>query len=243
MDLDYYHTANLGLDKLPIEIAQIEATSRIVYHTEPRSAGADRFRVLRMRLRELQSTGQIKSLLITSPLPHDGKSTMVLNLATTLAERGKKAVLVVEGDLHRPTLTQQLGLNGGPGLAECLTVRLDPLAAIRRIEPLSWYFLPAGGRLDNASEVLQSENLPKLIERVDPLFDWILIDSPPVIPLTDTLSLAKIATTSLLVARAGQTPRRAVEEAIELLGRNQVCGIILNGIEGLAHYYAGYGYY
>ena len=242
MDLEY-HVANVQLENLPIEVAQLEATSRIVYYTEPRSASADRFRILRMRLRELQETKKIKTLLITSPLPHDGKSTMVLNLATALSERGKKAVLVVEGDLHRPTLTQQLGVNNGPGVAECLAKQVDPMSVIRRVEPLSWYLLPSGASVRNPSELLHTGSLPGLLEKVAPLFDWILLDSPPVLPLTDTLSLAKSADTSLLVARSGQTPRRAVDEALTLLGRKNVCGIVLNGIEHLNTYYAAYGYY
>ena len=242
MDLEY-HIANLQLEKLPVEIAQLESTSRIIYHTEPRSASADRFRVLRMRLRDLQETEKTKSLLVTSPLPHDGKSTMLLNLATVLAERGKKSVLVIEGDLHRPTLTQQLGLNGAPGFAECLANRLDPMLSIRRIEPLSWYLLTAGLALSNPSELLQTEALTALLQKLGASFDWILIDSPPVVPLTDTLALAKSADNILLVARAGRTPVRAVNEAIALLGRKKICGMILNGIEGLDSYYAGYGYY
>lgn len=242
MDLEY-HVANAQLEQLPIEVAQLEATSRIEYYTEPRGASADRFRILRMRLRELQEAKSIKTLLVTSPLPHDGKSTMVLNLATALSERGRKAVLVVEGDLHRPTLTQLLGVNNGLGLSDCLAKQLDPMSVIRRVEPLSWYLLPAGAGVTNASELLHTGNFPGVIQKVVPHFDWILMDSPPVLPLTDTLSLAKNAEATLLVARAGQTARRAVDEAIAALGPRNVCGIILNGIEQLDRYYSAYGYY
>jgi capsular exopolysaccharide synthesis family protein len=231
------------LTNVPLETIQLQPTTRIAYHTEPQSASADRFRLLRMRLREIQSAKKIRSILITSPLPHDGKSTMALNLATVLAERGRRAVLVVEGDLHRPTLTQQLGLKHGPGLAECLVNQSDPMSAIRRIEPLGWYFLPAGTSLQNSTELLQTEALPCLLKQLSSVFEWILIDSPPVVPLADTLSLANSADASLLVAKAGYTPRRAVDEAIMLLGKQRVLGIILNGVEGLDRYYSGYGYY
>ena len=90
-----------------IEVEQVEVLpeSRIVFHNEPRSPGADRFRYLRMRLRELWDAGKLRSLLITSPLPQDGKSTIALNLATALAEHGKRTVLLIEADLHHPTLT------------------------------------------------------------------------------------------------------------------------------------------
>ena len=196
-----------------------------------------------MHLKELQVTRKVKSILISSPLPHDGKSTMTLNLATVLAERGKRTVLVVEGDLHRPTLTQQLRLKSGPGLSECLVNQSDPMSAIRRIEPLGWYLLPAGKALQNPTELLQTQTLTGLMQQLSSVFEWILIDSPPVVPLADTLSLAKNADASLLVAKAGETPRRAVDEAIMLLGKEHVLGIILNGVEGLDRYYSGYGYY
>lgn len=242
MDLQY-HTSHAQLEDVPIEVAQFEATSRIVYYTEPRSASADRFRILRIRLCELQEAKKTKTLLVTSPLPHDGKSTMVLNLATALSQRGKRSVLVLEGDLHRPTLTQQLGVNNGPGMAECLAKRIDPISAIRRVEPLGWYLLSAGTAVNNPSELLQAESLQALLQNLNSLFDWIIMDSPPILPLTDTISLAKSADASLLVARSGRTPRRAVDEAVTLLGRRNLCGIILNGIEGLDTYYASYGYY
>lgn len=231
------------LEKLPVEIAQVQEASRVVYYAEPRSASADRYRLLRMRLREVQAFSNIKRILITSPMPHDGKSTIVLNLATVLAERGKRAVLVIEGDLHRPTLSEYLGLNAGPGLADCLARPADPLSVIRRIEPLSWYLMTAGQAAQNPSELLQSENLPKTIERLNSLFDWIIIDSPPIAPLADTLSLARNADASLLVAKAGSTRRSAVEEAVAVLGRSRIVGIVLNGIESLDRYYSGYGYY
>jgi len=230
--------------QIPVEEAQIRPESRIIFYTEPRSPGADRFRFLRMRLRELWEAGNLNSLLITSPLPGDGKSTVALNLAAALAERGKRQVLLVEGDLHHPTLTQQLGIKPGPGLAECLEAGLSPLSTIRRIEPLGLYLLSSGEPHNNPTELLQSEALSGIMGELSPYFDWILIDSPPVTPLTDALSLARQTDASLLVARAGQTPREAIEHTLSLLGNEHVLGILLNGVEGLDRLYSKYyGYY
>jgi capsular exopolysaccharide synthesis family protein len=236
-------TANLELAKLPTELAEIQAATRVVYHTDPASQGADRFRLLRMRLNALQSARKIKSLLITSPLPHDGKSTVTLNLATVLAEKGKRSVLVVEGDFHRPTLTQQLGLKSGQGLADCLANQSSLISTIRRIQPLGWYLLPAGVALHNPTELLQTGALANVMQELSAAFEWVVIDSPPVAPLADTLLLAKTADASLLIVRAGQTPRRAVDEAITLLGRQHILAVVLNGIEGLDRQYSSYGYY
>jgi len=231
------------LDELPIEEVGFCPESRIVYHTDPHGPAADRFRLLRMRLQELWNTGKLKKLLITSPLPSDGKSTIALNLATALSERAKRTVLLLEADLHRSQLTEQLGLEARPGLSQCLESGLNPMAVLRRLKPLDWYLLPAGKASRNPTELLQTEMLGVVMDQLTPHFDWILIDSPPVVPLTDTLSLRKYADASLLVARAGRTTQVAVEEALKLLGKQHVLGILLNGVEGLDRVYSKYGQY
>lgn len=230
----------IQLDQISVEEVQVHPGSRLVMHTDPRSAGADRFRFLRMCLRELWNAGKLKTLQITSPLPQDGKSTIALNLATALAEGGKRNVLLIEADLHRPTLSEQLGIEKRVGLADCLDNSLNPVSALRRLEPLCWYLLPAGEPRSNPTEMLQTEAFAKVLQRLSPHFDWILIDSPPVIPLTDALSLARQADATLLVAREGRTPREAIEKAIAVLGRQRVLGIVLNAVEGLDRMYSGY---
>jgi capsular exopolysaccharide synthesis family protein len=231
------------LQEVPIVEAHIQLASRIVFQTGPNTPAADRFRALRMRLRELRHAEKVKSLLISSPLPHDGKSTVALNLATALTEQGKRAVLLVEGDLHHSDLTQNLGLDAWAGLTECLDGGINPLSAIRRVEPLGWYLLPAGAQRSNATELLQSATLSNVMQKLSPYFDWIVIDSPPILPLTDALSLQRQTDGCLLVVRAEQTPREAVEEAVALLGKQHLLGIILNGVEGLDQIYSKYGYY
>jgi len=231
----------MSLDGISIEEVQVQPSSRIVMQTDPRSAGADRFRFLRMCLRELWSAGKLKTLQITSPLQQEGKSTIALNLATALAEGGKRTVLLIEADLHRPTLTEQLGLEKRTGLADCLEEgSLNPITVVRRLEPLGWYLLPAGDPRSNPTELLQTEAFAGVLQTLSPHFDWILIDSPPVIPLTDALSLARQANATLLVAREGRTPREAVEKAIAVLGRQRVLGIVLNAVDGLDRMYSGY---
>lgn len=234
------HEKAIQLDQISVEEVQVQPGSRIVMHTDPRSAGADRFRFLRMCLRELWAAGKLKTLQITSPLPQDGKSTIALNLATALAEGGKRTVLLIEADLHRPTLTEQLGLEKRAGLADCLEGGANLISAVRRLEPLSWYLLPAGEPRSNPTELLQTEAFAGVLHTLSPHFDWILIDSPPVIPLTDALSLARQANATLLVAREGRTPREAIEKAIAVLGRQRVLGIVLNAVEELDRMYSGY---
>jgi capsular exopolysaccharide synthesis family protein len=235
-------SATSVLPEFPVEEAQLRPGNRLVYYADPRSPAADRFRLLRMRLKTYSTTGKLKKLLITSPLAHDGKSTMVLNLATALAERGKRTVLVVESDLHHSSLAEILNLKPWAGLTDCLADdATPPLSAIRRIEPLGWYLLPAGEPRKNPTELLQTPAFGHIMEQLSPHFDWILIDSPPVIPLTDSISLQQHADASLLVVRAGQTPREAVDQTIELLGKKNILGVVLNGMEARDHLY--YQYY
>lgn len=224
----------------PIEQVDLGPESRVVYQTDPHGAGADRFRFLRMRLRALEAVDRCKSLLITSALPQDGKSTISLNLATALSEHGKRSVLLIEADIHHPTLTRQVALKPWPGLSDCLEGRLKVLAAIRRIEPLSCHLLPAGTPQGNPSELLQSDAMTEMTQQLQPHFDWIVMDAPPLTPLTDAMSLARHAHASLLVVRAGHTPKSSVEQAVTLLGPKHVVGIVLNGLEGLERAYSSY---
>jgi capsular exopolysaccharide synthesis family protein len=232
------------LQSIATERVEAPPESRIIVHTDPRSVGADRFRLLGMRLRSPATGVKRKTLLITSPLPQDGKSTVALNLATVLAEHGKSAVLLLEADFYRPSLTQRLGLQPWPGLAQCLQDDSDPLLALRRIEPLGWYLLPAGEPVNNPAELVQSERFSPLVSAFAAYFDWVVIDSPPVNPVADIVALRARADGCLLVVRAGQTPREAVEEAVRNVGREHVLGIIVNGVDGLnrrcSKYYGKY---
>lgn len=233
-------------------VPRIKATlgpqCRIAMVDEAASLGADRFRYLRMRLREVRDLANLRTLLVTSPLAQDGKSTIILNLATTLAERGKKSVLVIEADLHRPSLGEKLGLLSNKqlkenGLAQCLEQERDPFGLLWKLDPLNWFLLPAGKSKENPTELLQGERMGKLVQQLVPHFDWVLIDSPPVLPLTDAALLSRYVDASLLVVRAHQTPRDAVEQALSTLGKKHVLGVLLNAHDGVNKSYAKYGGY
>jgi capsular exopolysaccharide synthesis family protein len=183
-------------------------------------------------------------MVITSPLPQDGKSTVAMNLATALAEKGRRNVLLIDADLYHPSACPILALSARPGLSECVERGLDPLSAISRLEPLGWYLLAAGTPQGNPTEIVQSDALGGIIRRLSSIFDWVLIDTPPVAPLTDAISISRNVDTSLLVVRADRTPRDAIEQAVSLLGRKHVVGILLNAAEGLNQVYSEYyGHY
>jgi protein-tyrosine kinase len=225
---------------VPTETVHLSPKSRIVYHAQPHSPGADRFRLLRMRLRPLWDSGKLKTLFVTSARPRDGKSTVVMNLATALAEQGQRKVLVVEGDLYHASLSSALGIPLRAGLAECLEEDHSPLSLLRRLDPLGWYLLPAGRVRGNPTELLQIPKLAAIFETLRPCFDWIIIDTPPVAPLTDTLSLKQHADAGLLVVRADRTPGDEVDAAIGRVGAGNLLGIVLNGSTELDRVYADY---
>ena len=242
---DSENLAEVGeFSKIPIEEVHLQPEMRIALFNNPRSPGADRYRFLRMRLQEVKDATKLQKLLITSPLPQDGKSTVALNLATALAEHGKRNVLLIEADLYHPTIVQRLGLQIRPGLGACLEGGMDALSALRQIQPLGWYLLPAGELRENPTELLHSESISGVLQRLSAYFDWILIDTPPVVPLTDAVSLSRHVDATLLVVRAGCTPQGTVKEALSLLGPKRVLGIVFNAAEGLNRLYSEYyGYY
>jgi Mrp family chromosome partitioning ATPase len=228
---------------LPVgtEECTISPESRVIVYHDPTSAGADRFRLAQIRLKSLQASRGLKSILITSPLPGDGKTTVTLNLATALSENGKVPVLLLEADVYRPTVLKRLGLKPWAGLSECYRRGEDPMLAIRRINPLGFYLLPAGQSADNDASILQSTFTSQLVKSLSASsFGWVLIDAPPTTPVADVLALNAHADATLLVARAGGTPREALEESARNLGRDHILGIILNGVAGLNKIYSKY---
>jgi Mrp family chromosome partitioning ATPase len=223
------------------EVSPVSAESLAVVYLEPTSAGADRFRLAQIRLKGLQAARKLKTILVTSPLPGDGKTTVALNLATVLSENGKVPVLLLEADVYRPTLTKKLGLKAWPGLTEYFRRGEDPMLAIRRIDPLGFYLLPAGQPVGDGVSILQSPFASQLILSLSSSsFSWILIDSPPTTPVADVLTLSGQVDAVLLVARAGETPRESIEESVRTLGRDHIIGVILNGMEGLNRMYSKY---
>jgi len=227
----------------PVLQARVGPGSRLVVFSDRRSPGAERFRLLRMGLRNLNLGKALKVLLITSPLPKDGKSTMALNLATSLAEEGRVKVLLLEADLHRPSLAEHLGLGPLCGLTEVLRGSAESAAAVRRIEPLGFYLLPAGRHDEHPTELLQSDQFNILLKECRACFDCVLIDCPPAFPLADVTALKAHTDGALLVARAGSTPREAVQETIQLFKPGSVVGLILNAADEVDKLYANYYYH
>ncbi|MDE3178804.1 MAG: CpsD/CapB family tyrosine-protein kinase [Acidobacteriota bacterium] len=232
------------LTSIPSVNAEITPESRLAVWDNPHSLAADRYRLLRIHLDKLQGSGKFRSLLLTSASAQDGKTTVTLNLAIALAIQGKNKILVIEADLRRPSMIRRLGLKPWGGLTDCLALGLEPFSAVRRIDPLGFYLLPAGHPAVNPTELLQSDRLTQIVQLFSGCFDWILIDSPPARPIADTLALKPRVDACLVVARACKTPREGVEAVIRQFGPEFVVGIVLNGVGSIerecAEYYRKY---
>jgi len=224
---------------LPVSILP---QSRLVSVGEEESLGAEKFRFLAVRLRQLRQSRPLKKVLITSTIPQEGKSTVAANLACTLARRKQHKTLLLEGDLRRPTVAQKFGLGRVPGLSEWLRGETETMN-IYRLEALGLWVLPAGNAPENPLELMQSGKLSPLMDQLSSWFDWIVIDSPPVLPLADTSIWARLADGILLVTRKSITEKQQLQRGLEALEPGKLLGALVNGSTDAAHsdYYQRYG--
>jgi capsular exopolysaccharide synthesis family protein len=209
---------------------------------EQESLGAEKFRFLAVRLRQLRQTRPLKKVLITSTIPQEGKSTVAANLACTLARRKQQKTLLLEGDLRRPTVSDKFGMGKVPGLSEWLRGETESMN-LYRLEALGLWVLPAGSAPENPLELMQSGKLAPLMEQLSAWFEWIVIDSPPVLPLADTSIWARMADGILLVTRKSVTEKEQLQRGLEVLETSKLLGALVNGSSDAAHsdYYQRYG--
>jgi capsular exopolysaccharide synthesis family protein len=222
----------------------IAPESHLTAALQPWSLGAEKFRFLALRLRQLQQRRRLKKLLITSTVPEEGKSFVSANLSITMARKREQRVLLVEGDLRRPVLASNLGIGNHLGLSECLLGQRKLSSAIQYIEDLGFWFLPAGHPPENPVEAMQSGRLAENLDALCPSFDWIVIDSPPLIPLADTSVWSRVADGTLLITREGKTRKRELKRGIEMLDSSSILGVVVNDSSSADqnHYYSRYGY-
>jgi capsular exopolysaccharide synthesis family protein len=203
----------------------------------PTSFAAEQYRTLR----HIIEHEAIQLIAVTSPGVGDGKTTTAVNLAGALAQSRDARVLLIDCDLRRPTVAKFMGLphRSGVGLVELLLDRRRPLdSAIVTRRPYNLDILPAGAPPTNPYEVLKSPRLPLLMDEARKRYQFVILDTPPAIPLPDCRVLATVVDCFVLIVSANRTPRRLVEETLETLGRGKVLGLIFNKDET-----PGGGYY
>jgi capsular exopolysaccharide synthesis family protein len=203
--------------------------SRLVCLTDSESPTAEAFRLLGVRLRHLRRGRPLKKVLITSTIPQEGKSMVAANLACTLALQAQSRVLLLEGDLRRPSISQMFGIERKPGLSEWLQGERSVMTTIYHLEGPGLWLMPAGSAEGNPLELLQSGKLLALIDQLSAWFDWIIIDSPPVLPLADTSVWTRLADGILLITRQGITEKRQLKRGLEAVEPKKLIGALVNG--------------
>jgi capsular exopolysaccharide synthesis family protein len=232
------------IERCPVLAVSIRDESRLVSVAEEGSLGAEKFRFLAVRLRQLRQNRPLKKILITSTIPQEGKSTVAANLACTLARRKQQKTLLLEGDLRRPNITNQLGIGRIPGLCEWLNGQSESIN-IYKLQGLGLWILPAGAAPQNPLELMQSGKLSVLMEQLEAWFDWIVIDSPPVLPLADTSLWSRLADGIVLVTRKGITEKQQLQRGLEAVEKSKLLGALVNSSANTAHsdYYQRYSSY
>jgi capsular exopolysaccharide synthesis family protein len=222
-----------------------------------RGPAVEQFRSLRSRIFELRDMRPLKSILISSGLPQEGKSFIATNLAISLARHKNSKVLLIDGDMRRYTLHQLLGCQPHPGLADYLSGKAELVEVMQRAAEMptadkqhpavlpNLTFIAGGNGGDKAADLSGNPRFGELIKAASPNFDWIIVDSSPVLPVSDAVNLARFCDGVLLVARGGVTKFPVAQRAQSELKASNILGFVLNAVEKTPQgggYYGGYGY-
>jgi tyrosine-protein kinase Etk/Wzc len=216
---------------------------RLITTLAPKAPVVEAFRALRTNLHYILGKQSHKVIMVTSCLPNEGKSTVSGNLAVVLGQTGAK-VLLIGCDLRRPSLYEMFAQTHEPGLTDLLVE--ENQAAVRHLQKLKLDFLPAGRVPPNPAEILGSERMKKLLLTVRERYDYVVIDAPPVLPVTDAQILGPLVDIVLVVLEPCRVPERAALQMIDSLRAVDVkiSGVVLNDKSGRGFkYYGNYGYY
>jgi protein-tyrosine kinase len=219
-----------------------------------RGPAVEQFRSLRSRIFELRDVSPLKSILISSGLPQEGKSFVSVNLALSLARHKNSKVLLIDGDMRRYTTHQLLGCESQPGLADYLAGKAGIVEIMQRAEEVpstdaakqptlpNLTFIAGGNGGDKAADLSGSPRFGELIRQASPHFDWIIIDSSPVLPVSDAVNLARSCDGVLLVARGGITKFPVAQRAQSELKASKILGFVLNAVHEAPQIGSYYGY-
>jgi capsular exopolysaccharide synthesis family protein len=202
------------------------ATKTVIDH-DMMPASREQYRRLAAALHQAQRTTGFKVVMVASAVAGEGKTLTASNLAMTLSESYRRDVLLIDADLRRPSLHLVFQVPGAPGLSDGLITSEDPKLPLHRVsERLA--ILPAGRPTSDPIGALTSERMRRLIDEAREVFDWVVIDTPPVGLLTDAALLSSMADGVVLVVKAESTPHDMVVRAVNAIGRERVIGTVLN---------------
>jgi len=204
---------------------------------------AERFRTLRSRLYQIAGTRPLRRVMVTSSVPAEGKTFVAANLAQSIVRQPDRKVLLIDADLRASRLHQVLGAPRFPGLSDYLRGEADEFQAVQKGSEANLCFIPGGHEVSNPSELLMNDRLKKLLELMTPLFDWIILDTPPALPVHDASMMADLCDGVLFVVRAGMTDHEMAAKATGEFHDRNLLGVVLNRVAdgaGYGGYYYGY---
>ncbi len=216
----------------------------LIVSDSPRSVRSEAFRQLRTNLQFVQVDGPLRSLVLTSSVPKEGKSTTACNLAIAMAQTGVR-VCLVEGDLRRPRVADYLGLEGAVGMTDVLIGRVRLEDALQPWGDGMLEVLPSGPLPPNPSELLSSRGMGELMKALEQRFDLVLVDAPPLLPVTDAAILANLSDGAVLCVRVRSTRKDQLTQAAEALRAvdANLLGVTLTMVPTRGpNAYQGYGY-
>ena len=203
---------------------------------------AEEFRTLRTRLNHLQTLQPLHTIVVTSPSPAEGKTFTAVNLALAEAHLAESSVLLGDFDLRRPIIHNLFQVDRAPGLSDYLTGQCSFSQALRHIEGMNLYILPAGSPVKNPLELLNMRQAKALFEELPRSFNWAIFDTPPLLFSADANLLSTLADGTVLVVKIGSTTFDNVTRAMQSLCENNVLGIVANGARA-SELYSKYTYY
>jgi capsular exopolysaccharide synthesis family protein len=228
------------------DVSPARVEPHLIAVSQPRSAYTEQFRALRTKILDAGERMQMRAIVVTSAGIAEGKTLTALNLAWLLAQTEGVRALVIDSDLRRPCATDYLGIDAPMGLSEVLGGQLRLEDAIVRLEPAGLHLLPGGRPRDDVAELLSGPSYARLLTEVRRMFDYIIIDAPPLGIFTDANVLMTRADGGILVVRAGKTRYSAVDKLLEQMPKERLLGVILNRTDEQpdpASYYYQYRYY
>lgn len=207
---------------------------------ETRKLGMEEFRTLRTHLSQMREKVPLETILVTSALPGEGKTFVAVNIALAFAQNKGRRVLLIDGDLRLSRVHAALGARRAPGLTEYLEGKVDVSEVLQRGGPGDVFVIPGGDGASNPVELVGNGRLKSLLHRLRPLFDWIVMDSPPCVPLSDASVLADLSDGVLMVVRAGKSPFDVVQQGGRQFRDKRLLGVVLNQVPPQAAYSAYY---
>jgi receptor protein-tyrosine kinase len=218
------------------------AESLLIDANNPHEAPTEEFRTLRTRLNHMQSLQPIHTVVVTSPSPAEGKSFAAINYAMAQAQLSGNLTLICDFDFRRPIVHNLLQIERSPGATDYLQGKVPLHEAIRKVGDTNLYVMPAGEAVINPLELLNLKEVKDMLDKLPTVFNWVILDSPPLLFAADANLLSTLCHGTILVVRIGSTTIDSVTRAMQSLCQNNVLGIVVNGARR-GELYSKYTYY